>query len=36
MLLGLELLNVSSRISYQDLCRVDVRIPLELTEAGSE
>ncbi len=34
-LLGIEVLNASSRFSLQDLCRVDVRMPLELaTRAG--
>ncbi|MFH1141454.1 MAG: DUF2283 domain-containing protein [Chloroflexota bacterium] len=31
-LLGIEVLNASSRIALQDLCRVDVRMPLELAE----
>ncbi len=36
VLLGLEVLNASSRFSLKDLSQVDVRMPLELAEAGSE
>ncbi|MDO8750587.1 MAG: DUF2283 domain-containing protein [Dehalococcoidia bacterium] len=36
MLLGIEVLNASSRFSLQDLCRVDVRMPLELAAMEGE
>ncbi|MBI4200462.1 MAG: DUF2283 domain-containing protein [Chloroflexi bacterium] len=36
VLLGLEVLNARSRFSLQDLCQVDVRMPLELAETTRE
>ena len=36
VLLGLEILDASSRFSPQDLCQVDVRMPLELADRGRE
>lgn len=33
-LLGIEILEASSRFSLQDLARVDVRMPLNLATAG--
>ena len=35
-LLGLEVLEASSRFSLQDLCRVDIRMPLKLAEEGPQ
>ena len=35
-LLGIEVLNASTRFSLQDLSQVDIRMPLELAEAAQE
>lgn len=34
MLLGIEILEASSRFSRQDLCRIAIEMPLHLTQAS--